>query len=292
MDVIRDYIKSGRALQSKYDELRTNIIACRNVFEERYQPLIRPLREINSTLKTSATSNVAKKKENDEFENTVDSLATEYLGRRNPKDRDVTFGINVDKRDGDREVRLYLGNLPVSVEKDIITIGDFKYAGTRGLWELLTLKQPEKYDKDDLETYEHLVLSSSVYRHNNDPNGNVKSSSGKKYTKIIKPILVRHNLLRSHKKASLDQFPSLAEEFEATKVPYRRKLDDIPENDEVSGSGLKKILTNAPVEYVYWNNLGELLDRIYIVYGEIQSGNNNPNLVNELVNILQEIREI
>ena len=73
------------------------------------------------------------------------------------------------------------------------------------------------------------------------------------------------------------QPPSLADEMSAS---------------EKLGSGFRKILTNAPVEYVYWNNLDELLERLYIVYGEIKSGNDNPNLINELVNILQEIREI
>ena len=46
------------------------------------------------------------------------------------------------------------------------------------------------------------------------------------------------------------------------------------------------------MEYVYWNALDELLERLCIVYGEMKAGNNNPNLVNELVNILQEIKEI
>ena len=59
-----------------------------------------------------------------------------------------------------------------------------------------------------------------------------------------------------------------------------------------SGSGLRKILTNTPVEYIYWNTIDELLDRLCIVYGELKAGNNNPNLINEVVNILQEIREL
>jgi hypothetical protein len=50
-------------------------------------------------------------------------------------------------------------------------------------------------------------------------------------------------------------------------------------------------LTNDRLEYVYYNNPEELLDRLVLIWGEIRSGNCNPTLRNELLNILQEFKE-
>ena len=59
------------------------------------------------------------------------------------------------------------------------------------------------------------------------------------------------------------------------------------------GAGaLRKIVTNNPVEYVYWNSIDELLERLYILYGELKAGNSNPNIANEIVNIIQEFKEL
>jgi len=59
------------------------------------------------------------------------------------------------------------------------------------------------------------------------------------------------------------------------------------------GTGaLRKIVTNNPVEYVYWNSIDELLERLYILYGELKAGNSNPNIANEIVNIIQEFKEL
>ena len=151
--------------------------------------------------------------------------------------------------------KIYLGSEQVFINRDVITVKGESFQGTEGLWRLLTLKDPTDFTENDLKIYEHLILITNAHRHKNDPNSRIKSNSGNKYKKIIKGMLVTGKR-------------------------------------EIKGSGLEKIVTNAPIEYVYWNSLDELLNRLYIVYGEIKAGNTNPTLVNEIISILQEIREI
>ena len=161
--------------------------------------------------------------------------------------------------------------------------------------------------------YEIIVLSTFTYRQNNDPNNEkVKSSGGKKYLhlRIIKPILAANGLLGNIEPPTHTTLTPKRQRIKPEGTPLSQELSATDDDDLIKftraadgddlikftpkkvGSGLRKIVTNAPVEYVYWNSFDELLERLFIVYGEIKSGNNNPNLVNELVNILQEIREI
>jgi hypothetical protein len=262
MTAVKNYVESGRALQAKYEELRTGVLERKNIFEEHFDPIIRPLKEISTTLKTSK-NNIDDKgltdKQRENFIKLIGPLAYDYLFCKSPSHRDTTFGLY------HKNGILYLGNLPISVEDNNITMDNEIFKGTKGLWELLTLKDP-KYNNDDLNVYEHLIMKSSSHRKQNDPNNSgIKASSGTKYKKIIQPMLTRQ---RNHQ--------SLSEEMNASS----------------SGSGLRKILTNTPVEYVYWNTLDELLDRLYIAWGEIKAGNTSNILRNEVVNILQEIKEI
>lgn len=168
---------------------------------------------------------------------------------------DPTFGLYAHKGS------LYIGNQPVVILENNIHFSDGEtFQGTDGLWQLICLRNPNNYTHDDYDNYTKIVLKSHTYRHNNDPNAKqVKSSNGYKYINIIKPILLANGIIR-------------------TKVKQ--------------GTGLQKIVTNKPVEYVYWNTLEELLEKLYILYGEIRSGNKNPSLYNEISSILEEIREI
>jgi hypothetical protein len=275
MDLIKDYIESGKALQQKYDEIRRGIVTRQKVLAEELKPIVEPLQTISEKLdsRKEIPQDVLKR---------IGSVAEKYLRQRSDKmvKPDLKFGIY-----NDDEGNFYVGEIPlIIIENDLQFQNGMEFKGTEGLWQLLTLENPVRYTREDLNNYEKIVLSTNTYRRNNDPNAtSIKSSRGYKYSQFIKPILQKNNILkRTTAKKILSYHPSLAEEMSAR----------VDESSEKLGSGLGKILTNTPVEYVYWNNFDELLDRLYILYGEIKSGNNNPILVNELINILQEIREI
>lgn len=259
MDSVKDYIESARALQQKFEQVRRGFISRRKSFEEQYQPITEQLHVLSTLLNkntssqaTSSSSSSSSKERG--LREVIGDMAFDYLCATPSTDRDTTFGLRIEGG------KAYLGSEQVFINRNVITVKGENFKGTEGLWRLLTLKEPKDFTKDDLNVYEKLVLTTSTYRQNNDPNNRVKSSSGMKYKKIIQPILIKNEILKSQ--------------------------------TEVSGSGLEKIVTNAPVEYVFWNSLDELLDRLYIVYGEIKAGNTNPSLVNEIISILEEIREI
>lgn len=169
---------------------------------------------------------------------------------------DKTFGIRMTEGN-----TMEFGTLPVKLGADskgkTIAVGDTIYRLTTGLWRLMTAAKPTGYTPEDLTLYEEMVMRSHVYRRDNDPYSNwVKSSGGEKYKQLIRPMLIKNKILATR------------------------------------GKGLQKIVTNAPVEYVYWNSLDELLEKLYILYGEYRSGNTNPSVVNEIVNIIEEFKEL
>lgn len=112
-------------------------------------------------------------------------LATKYLHKyaANKKSTDTTFGLN--SKDG----VFRIGDTPVSIQNDDITVGEKTYAGTPGLWELLTMAKPNDsiYDGNDLSDYAEILDFTNAMRQPNNPS-KPKSSKSEKYVKIIKPI--------------------------------------------------------------------------------------------------------
>src|SRR6218665_147970 len=112
-------------------------------------------------------------------------LATKYLQQyaSNKKYTDTTFGIS------SKEGVFYIGDSQISIQGDDVTVGDKTYAGTPGLWELLTIAKPNEsiYNNSDLEDYAELLHTTNVMKQPNNPS-KPKSSRSEKYKNIIKPI--------------------------------------------------------------------------------------------------------
>src|SRR6218665_1335247 len=112
-------------------------------------------------------------------------LATKYLQQyaSNKKYTDTTFGIN--SKDG----VFYIGDSHISIQGDDVTVRDKTYAGTPGLWELLTMAKPNEsiYDNSDLEDYAEILDTTNAMKQPNNPSKS-KSSRSEKYKNIIKPI--------------------------------------------------------------------------------------------------------
>lgn len=262
MDKVKNYIESARALREKYEELKTGKITQRHLMEEKYKPILEPLETIKQKIDTPS-------KEKSTSVNT-------YIPQLSPKPSsrpDTKFGLYKNSS-GD----YYVGNMKLEIKEDNFHFENGMYfRGTPGLWELLTLETPSQYNNEDLSNYEKIVLATHTYKQNNNPRStSVKSSVGYKYNSVIRPILIKYKLLKT-----------------AASTPLFSEDDNsVASTPNKTGEGLSKILTNAPVEYVYWNNLDELLDRVYVLWGEVKAGNKSPILINEIVNILQEIREL
>jgi len=163
---------------------------------------------------------------------------------------DTTYGLTV-KKDG---LGIVMGNKPVLFDNDEIIIDNVRYAGTRGLMELLTKKFPQKeyYDNEqDLDAYKRILRQTKVHM---KTNGQIKSNQGSKYREIIKRL-----------------FPNLkstsAQNFSALSLSKMRK-----------GEG-----------YKFWNNPNELVNRLRLLTASQMAGNHSHR--NEIISIIEELRE-
>ena len=112
-------------------------------------------------------------------------IATKYL-RSSMGEIDKTFGLH------DRDGQFEIGDTKVTLSGDDVIIGETTYAGTPGLWELLTSKNPDSniYTTDDLDNYETILLNTHAIV--NPKTGKPRSSRSDKYREIIKPIYDQH----------------------------------------------------------------------------------------------------
>ena len=120
--------------------------------------------------------------EEEEEDESVGEIARHYL---NKQYRDTTFGIR--KKKGHH----YIGNKHVIVDdNDIIIAKDGgRFKGTDGLWELITLREPVDFDKEDKDEYERLMVKTNALHREYDPsNPRPRGSMGKKWKNILGPI--------------------------------------------------------------------------------------------------------
>jgi hypothetical protein len=133
------------------------------------------------------------------------NIAVEYLKKYASDKRlvDTTFGLR--SRDG----KFYIGDSEASIQGNDITVGTTTYQGTPGLWELLTLTDPNRsiYDNRDLEEYAEILIKTNAMSQPNKPN-KPKSSRSVKYAKIIKPIWDDYMKLRGKTGSGIITIPS------------------------------------------------------------------------------------
>lgn len=249
---IKNYVQASKALREAYEELKYGKITRSKFFAETFEPIVKPLEGLMKN-ETASIKTESVKSEPEDIAKFIGDTALKYLKMYTDRGvkTDKTFGFRT------RNDKMFIGSEPIEIENNNIRFPDGDvYEGTEGLWQLLTLQKPNNYTKEDRENFAEILLKTNSYRRNNNPDESyLKSSSGYKYSHIVKPILKENNIL-------------------------------------TEGEGLQKIVTNKPVEYVYWDTLDELLEKLYIAWGEIKSGNKNPLLYNEISSILEEIREI
>ena len=95
-------------------------------------------------------------------------IAEEYLKDPN---RDKILGIrNV-------EGIYYIGNKQATIVDNNILIGDEKFKGTPGLWELLMSKNPDNFTENDYVEYEKLMIKTNALHKNYNPNNPYPRSS-------------------------------------------------------------------------------------------------------------------
>jgi len=112
-------------------------------------------------------------------------IASHYLRQfANKEGVDKTFGLY------DKDGVFYIGDSPVEIVDDNITIKGKEYEGTPGLWKLLIMKRPNNiYTPEDLANYAKILHETNAMKHNHNPKSmKPKYSKGQKYKEIIRRI--------------------------------------------------------------------------------------------------------
>ena len=120
--------------------------------------------------------------EDEDYKEIVGDLAYIFLIRPNI---DTNFGIY---KEGDHH---FIGDRHVIVkDNDIIFPNDERIKGTRGLWDLITSKNPKNYTDEDYDMYKYLMIKTNAIHKENDPY-NIRAKGnyrGGKWKNIVSPI--------------------------------------------------------------------------------------------------------
>lgn len=197
-NIQRELIESANQIREKYRALKKGQFLEAEQRINTFQPLIEPLQELKSLVefpkyhsKTQEFPSISTPSRIPVLHGPVTPkrldfgiLAAEYLGNYLSKNNltDTTYGI---RREGNK---FYIGNREIQIANDDILIDEHSYTGTKGLWELLTLKRPTEYNKSDLEKYKEILEITNGHLKGHKAGANIMSNAHYKYTNIIKPL--------------------------------------------------------------------------------------------------------
>ena len=121
---------------------------------EGLKPIREGIEKLPEAIQPISKATEEEEEEEEEEDESVGDLAYIFLNRPN---RDTNFGIN------EEEGHHYIGDRHVIVkDNDIIFPNDERLKGTRGLWELITSKNPKNYTDEDYDNYKYLMIKTNA----------------------------------------------------------------------------------------------------------------------------------
>ncbi|XP_051168519.1 uncharacterized protein LOC127286206 [Leptopilina boulardi] len=171
------------------------------------------------------------------------------------KDMDNTYGVRKLAKG-----RLMIGDSPINFEENNIIINNSVYHATKGLLELLFKKTPQEnfISFDDRENYANIVISTNAH---------------KKYYKSDENI-------RENKTLKFQNF--IAKKIPSPKSEKKRQGKGIVPQYMINQE-------NTNIDYIYWDDPNELVDRLRLLLASQAAG--NPSHNNEIISIIEELRE-
>ena len=169
-----------------------------------------------------------------------------------------------DIKPGDSKGTFFkIGETPIKIENDDITIKDTSFKGTVGLWKLLTSKDiPDITEYNEMDLLDYITImhkTKATYDKNNK-----RVAGNNKMKKLIKPFVIT-----LEKEGGKGLINKIEEHF-------RFKGDD--PQPSTSGTGLK-ILPSDP---------NALIDRFNLLFSSKKAG--HTGVRNEIVSILDELK--
>lgn len=152
-----------------------------------------------------------------------------------------------------------IGNAAISFTENEIMVDKEKYPMSVGLMELLFKRIPdhEVITSDDLHSYKKIILDTNGHCKNYEALGAIRDAKSQKYIKYI-------SLFGSTRK------PHAGKGIRLPKYKIARKRE-------------------YPVDYVYWDDPNELVDRLRLLMATQSAGNTSHS--NEILSLIEELRE-
>ena len=174
--------------------------------------------------------------------------------------------------------KFFIGDSPITFKGSDFQIKGINYKGTVGLYKLLSLKRPTIYTNDDLHQYLDILLRTHALHRNYDPKQQIQGDGTYKYTNIIKPMYDAKQESLRQKTLSFRSRTSNLPAKSTSKVPKK-----------TGSGGLYKKWNDRPLEYVYWDDPNELVERLELLIRSKEAGNSGND--NEIVSIIEELKE-
>lgn len=285
-NILSQIVKARDAIKKKYKLLQSNKTGFEKVMGETFKPITEPLEKLvninekqqknlnqneniinnedngsNSSLDTRSFNTAGDEDEIQETEELTDeekdfsSLYEKYLNLSS-RLRDNVYGVR-EEQDG----TLKIGDSPITFAKHYIDVQEVKYPTTDGLLELLFKSQPDANHvaSDDIKNYRKIVEMTNAFRKDYKEVNPIHRSRSNKYKYYIAPFF--------------------------DKSLSKRKI----EGTGVSLPQYKLARKNTRMDYVYWDDPNELVDRLRLLLAEMSAGNQSHT--NEIHSIIEELRE-
>lgn len=264
-DVLLKLVKAREAIKQKYNLLKYNKANTEKALQETFKPIIEPLNKIvtqNASSTTTPSFQRKRKLENSEIDVKKPKLykMSDEMDLDDELNDTAAFNISywndhshLDKTYGIRRKgnNLSLGDSKIQFENDYIKVQNTKFSVTPGLIELLYKKHPnrERITAEDMENYRQMLNITNAHKLRYKPDEKIRKSNSRKYTEFIAPMFKEGGSLPRYKIANKDTL----------------------------------------VDYKYWDDPNELVDRLRLLIAERDAGNSSHN--NEILAVIEELRE-
>ena len=294
--VLSQIAKSQQAIRKKYMLLKHGKETAEKLFNETFKPIVSPLEKLvniaaepeifkDRTIKHESEMIKDIKHEPDDTFHFSDfdtsfktAAASSEINSNNIKKSDVVDGEyfklfnkgnkkNLDTIYGVRKIndKMMIGDSPIEFDLARINVKNKSYPKTYGLMELLFKKEPDRsqISKADRENYQLIIEDTNAYRKRHREDTPILNSSSEKFHDFISSI------------------PDLNRSVEFRKPKKKKVGGKLPR--------YKIARLNTQMDYIYWDDPNELVDRLRLLVAEQSAG--NPSHINEIHSIIEELRE-
>ena len=180
-----------------------------------------------------------------------------FLKDPNSKKSDGKFRVKFDKS----IEQFSIGNKRIDFDGPDIIVAGKKFKGTKGLYGLLFNQHiPSDYTSEDGKNFKTILSKANVIKPKT-------TSKNTKFKKIIEPYMNQ----------AFDQYDSVSDN------------NDGDDENKFEGRGLPMQVTKKPIDYIYWNDPNELVNRLKLLIASQNAGNTGQN--NEINAIIEELYE-